>query len=138
MENLTNRDQRIFAVLIKQAIDVLPVKSSRITAAVVIKNQIISTGFNQKRTHPFQDRYKKNEHAIWLHGEINAIRNALNFVHPDELQKATLYIQRMKRTDDNSEWIQAMAKPCSGCLKCIVAFGLKRVVYSLDEGYSIL
>ena len=90
------------------------------------------------RTHPFQDKYKKNEHAIFLHAEVHAIRNALNHLRVDDLSKATLYIHRVKRSDDNTRWIQGLAKPCSGCKRAIVQFNLKKVVYSLDEGYAIL
>ena len=138
--NLSNRDRKVLSFLHRQAIDVPPVKSSRITAAVVIKNQIISTGFNQMRTHPFQDKYKKNEHAIWLHGEVSAIRNALNHLHANELQKATLYIYRVKRSDDNNRWIQGLAKPCIGCVRCITEFNIKKVIYSTntDGEYAVL
>jgi len=128
------RDQRIMNFLKRQAIDVKAVKSSRIAAAVVIKNDIISLGHCQKRTHPFQARFAKNPEAIYLHAETNAISNALNHIPRRDLEKATLYIRRVKLpTKDDIAFVDGMAKPCTGCMRAIIAFGIKKVVYSTEE-----
>lgn len=128
---LTNRDKRILNALTKIAVKLEPVKSSRIAAALVYKNDIISIGTCSYRTHTFQSKFTKNPHAIHLHAETDAIRQALNSVHPDELKKATLYIQRSK-LDRNKKWVNGSAKPCSGCLKAIIQYDIKRVIYSTE------
>jgi tRNA(Arg) A34 adenosine deaminase TadA len=125
----------------RQAIDVKPVKSSRIAAAVAIRNDIISTGFCQLRSHPFQARYSKNPDAIFLHAETNAISNALNHVHKRDLRAATLYIHRVKFDSCYArELVDGLARPCSGCMRAIYQFGLKKVVYSTNINceYEIL
>lgn len=137
---LTNRDQSILNFLIRQAISVDPVNSSKIAAAIVIKNQIISTGSCKFKTHPFQTKFGKNKDSIYLHAEIEAIKNALNCMHPDDLKYATLYVQRVKRPGQhhNDVWINGMAKPCCGCMRCISTFGIKKVIYSTETGYEII
>lgn len=135
------RDHRIMGFLRRQAIDVKAVKSSRIAAAVTIKNDIISLGHCQRRTHPFQARYCKNPEAIYLHAETNAISNALNHVSKRDLARATLYIRRVKLpTKDDTKFVDGMAKPCLGCMRAIIAFGIKKVVYSTEEDgrYEVL
>ena len=135
------RDHRIMGFLRRQAIDVKAVKSSRIAAAVTIKNDIISLGHCQRRTHPFQARYCKNPEAIYLHAETNAISNALNHVSKRELRDATLYIRRMKLPNkDSKDFVDGNCKPCVGCMRAIIAFGIKKVVYSTEEDgqYEVL
>ena len=131
---LSGRDHRVMSFLRRQAIDVKAVKSSRIAAAVVLKNDIISLGHCQKRTHPFQARFAKNPDAIYLHAETNAISNALNHIHKRDLERATLYIRRVKLpTKDDTEFVDGMARPCPGCMRAIIAFGIRKVVYSTEE-----
>jgi len=135
------KDHRVMNFLRRQAIDVKAVKSSRIAAAVTIRNEIISTGYCQKRTHPFQARYCKNPEAIYLHAETNAISNALNHINKRDLAKSTLYIRRVKLpTKDDTEFVDGMAKPCPGCMRAIIAFGIRKVVYSTEEDgqYEVL
>jgi len=131
---INNRDIKVMNFLRRQAIDVKAVKSSRIAAAISIRNDIISLGHCQKRTHPFQARYSKNTEAIYLHAETNAISNALNHVHKNDLARATLYIRRVKKLDKDAEdYVDGLAKPCPGCMRAILTFGLKKVVYSTED-----
>lgn len=138
---LSKRDFRMMSFLRRQAIDLEPVKSSRIAAAVVIKGNIISLGYCSRRTHPFQKRFAKNPEAIYLHAETNAIRNSLNHMPPADLQQATLYINRQKHPPhDTKAWVDGLAKPCAGCERAIIEFGLKRVVYTTEitNEYEVL
>ena len=69
-----------------------------------------------------------------LHAETNAISNALNHIPRRDLEKATLYIRRVKLpTKDDIAFVDGMAKPCTGCMRAIIAFGIKKVVYSTEE-----
>ena len=132
-----SRDQKIMSFLRRQAIDVTAVKSSRIAAAVGIKNTVISLGHNSRKTNPLQARFGKNPLAICLHAEIDAIRNALNHVSPKDLRKATLYVYRMKHPAGTTEGMQeGMAKPCAGCMRAIESFEFKRVIYTTEEQNS--
>jgi deoxycytidylate deaminase len=119
--------------LAQVAIDVVPVRSSRIAAAVVYKNDIVAFGINEKKSHPFQAKYGKNPESIYLHAEIAAIKNSLRHITALELEKSSLYICRVKFEDSTkAKLICGLSKPCVGCFRCISAFGIKQVYYSLD------
>jgi deoxycytidylate deaminase len=117
-----------------------PVDSSRIAASLVLKNDIVAFGTCKKKSHPFQATYSQNSESIYLHAETDCIKNALRVIDLDDLSKCTLYIVRVKfDSPKKKKFIFGLAKPCSGCMKAIVNFSIKKVVYSLDnEGYAQL
>jgi deoxycytidylate deaminase len=84
----------IFNTLRVLAEDVAPIKSSRMTAAIVRGKDIISLGANQMRTHPFQAKFGKNPESLFWHAETNAIYNALRVMDVEGLKKADLYVCR--------------------------------------------
>jgi len=138
---LGRRDYRIMDFARRQAIDNDGYPRAKLAAIIGIKNKIISVGTNKIKTHPFQKTYAKNSEAIFLHAEINAIKNSLNHLDPEDLKKATLYIYRVKRPSGNSkQWVNGMSKPCMGCMGAIVEFGFKRVIYTTDveEEFAVL
>jgi deoxycytidylate deaminase len=115
-----------------------PAAAARIATALVYKREIISTGICQMKSHPFQKTYAKNSKAIFLHAEVDAIKNAVNQrIDLDIIAKSTLYICRQRIIAQ--EWTAGIARPCSGCERCIAAFGINQVVFSLDDyGYGVL
>jgi tRNA(Arg) A34 adenosine deaminase TadA len=121
-------------VLSKIADALEPVSNASIAAAVVYKNSVVAVGINQRKSHPFAAQFRKNEHAIYLHAETDAIKNALKHISVEELSKASLYIARTKQvssTDDTRIW--GLAKPCEGCQKAIATFGIRNVYYTCDD-----
>ena len=124
---------KIFDEIFKLAQSVEPVRGARIAASVVRKGKIVSYGYNHKKSHPFQAKFCKNNHAVFFHAEIHAIKNALQIIDVDDLLKCELYIVRAKRDRDNKKWITGLSKPCSGCQKCIDSFGLKDIYYSKEK-----
>jgi tRNA(Arg) A34 adenosine deaminase TadA len=133
------RDYTILNQLKVTAIDVVPAAKAKVAAAVVVKNVIVSLGMNKIRSHPFQLRFGKNTDAVYWHAETNAIYNALKRVPVEDLTRASLYVVRVKKPHAGSNsWDLGLAKPCNGCNFCISTFGIKRVVYSTDSGYSEL
>ncbi len=116
-----------------------PVKASRVAACIVYKGRVVSVGVNSKRSDTFQKRFSKNEHAIYLHAEIAAIKAAKKHLSLDELKKSTLYVCRVRFDNDDPtpEW--GMSKPCEGCRRAIVEYQIQQVVYTLDGGgYEIV
>ena len=63
---------------------------ARHAAAVVYKNQIVSYGVNQRKSHPFHSRFSEHDDAIFLHAETDAIKNALRQISEDELDSICL------------------------------------------------
>lgn len=132
-----NRDIKIMKLARRLAIDNYGVKDRfKLTAILTYKRDIISIGNNIMRTHPMQKKFGKNDEAIYLHAEINAISNALNHISKSDLKKCTLYIHRVKRNSPNkfkAQWVDGLACPCSGCQGAIAAFEIPRVIFSTDQ-----
>jgi deoxycytidylate deaminase len=125
---------KYFDILKKIAEDIEPVSRMRLAACLVYKNEIISIGTNRKKSHPFQRKFGRNSDSIFLHAEIDCIINALKRVDEEILEKSILYIQRVKKKDtDSKDFINGIAKPCTGCQKAIAQFKIKDVLYTTDE-----
>ena len=108
--------------------------NARHAACIVYKGDVIAYGINERKSHPFQAKYGKNEHSVFLHAETSAIKNALKIISTSELEKSTLYVCRVKWTDFlKREMVFGLSKPCPGCFRCINTFNIKRVIYSLDN-----
>lgn len=136
-----DRSRKIFSILEKIAIDIIPVANARIAAAIVHRNEIISFGINRRKSHPFQKKWSKNSDAIYLHAENDAILNALRKgFNVDDLRYTSLYICRMKYNSSNKrKMISGLACPCEGCMKSIINFNIRNIYFSLDEnGWSKL
>jgi tRNA(Arg) A34 adenosine deaminase TadA len=133
---LLPRDIRILKNLQHLAQDVSPVANARLAAAIAVRGDIISFGNNSLRSHPFAGRWGKNEHSHFWHAETHAIYNALKKHNVDILQRATLYVVRVKRPHETSrEWILGTSKPCKGCRRCIFEFGIPRLVYGIESEF---
>lgn len=134
---ILNRDLKIMQFTRRLAIDNPGVNNrTKLAASLVIKRDVISFGINVMRSHPVQKKYGKNDEAIYLHAEINAIVNSLNHVEKDDLRKASLYVYRVKKdTNDlkRKHWVDGLSCPCEGCMSAIDAFRIKRVIHSTDE-----
>lgn len=114
-----------------------PVRSFRLVASVVYKRRkIISFGSNSLKSDPFQNRFKKNEQSIYLHAEVAAIKKALRRIDLEDLRKCDMFVARVKRNGPkpNEPYVPALARPCSGCARCIAEFGLRNVYYTSENG----
>ena len=130
--------KRYIDLLSKHASEIDPVDNSRHAAAVVIRKRVVGLGVNSYKSHPFADKYSRRNGAVYLHAETSAIKDALRTVSVDDLSKATLFVVRMKKFTPHGELETAMSKPCDGCERCIADFGIKKVVYTTDEGVAEL
>lgn len=132
---ITSKQNKICKSLFDLACDNDNKTRCRLVAAVVYKNQIISYGFNSKKSHPFVIPFQKNDDAIYLHAETDAIKNALKRVSVEQLSKCDLYVVRSKYVDKRKTTMTlGLSKPCKGCSRCITQFGLRSVIYSTDDG----
>jgi len=119
--------------------DLPPIKSSRIAAALVVRNRVLAYGVNRMHTHPFQAKFGKNKESLFWHAETNAIYNAVRRAEPEILAKADLYVCRIKYANTKKDqFVLGNAKPCIGCQKCITDFGIRRVFYTTESGYECL
>lgn len=132
------KHQKILNHLARMAQEIEPVAAARITAALVYKREILAYGLCKMKSHPFQKTYGKSDKAIMLHAEVDCIKNAINDkIDLDILAKSTLLVMRQRII--NGKFTNGLAKPCCGCQRCIATFGIRKVIYSLnDEGHEIL
>jgi deoxycytidylate deaminase len=77
--------------------------------------------------------FGKNQDSLFLHAEVDAIKNALRLISVDQLSKSELYVVRVKRVEGKKGWFKGLAKPCEGCQRAIETFNLKAVHYTTDE-----
>lgn len=127
--NVTMKTTDILKTLRAVAEGSAPVKSARIAAAVVYKGSIISVGTNSYKTDPLQAKYSKNEHAIFMHAEILAIKRALKILSKEEMKKAHLYVVRRKNAAGIMQ--DGLAKPCIGCQRAIDDVQIQKVIYTV-------
>jgi tRNA(Arg) A34 adenosine deaminase TadA len=119
------RHDRIMQLLVRAALDNAPDEGSKHAAAIVYKNEIISIGWNEYKSHPFQVQFSREEEKYFLHAEVSAIRKSLNHLSTDELKKSSLYVARVMK---DGSW--GFSCPCDGCKMAIAAFDIKKVIYT--------
>ena len=98
------------------------------TACIVYKHEIVAFGQNQMKSHPFQAKFAKNSKAIFIHAEVEAIYNALKKLSLKELEKAELYVIRLKKDGQIG-----LSAPCTGCARCINTFKIGKVFHSSEN-----
>lgn len=127
---LHSKIERIMEHLALIGEDVSPVSNAKVVSCVYFRKKIISIGISQYKTHPFQYEYSKNEHAIFLHAEVDAINKARFRITEKEMKNATLFVCRVKIDAGTRINTYGISKPCEGCEKCIRAYGVKNVYYT--------
>ena len=129
------RTNRMFEYLRKLAIENEGIQGRfKLASAIVYKKYVIATGVNSYKTHPIMNGEGYKDGQVFLHAEMDAIRNALKLIDLNQLAQFDLYVVRVKRPNYKSkEWIYGLAKPCPGCTKAIANFGIKNVFYSENE-----
>src|ERR1700744_185704 len=106
--------------------------------AKITDGRTASCGYNKKKTHPFQKRFGKNEDCIYLHAEIDAIKNWLRFCgDTEDLSDCDLFVMRIKRDGRRGPWVTGLSKPCEGCMRAIATFGIETVYYTEDNAKGL-
>jgi tRNA(Arg) A34 adenosine deaminase TadA len=105
----------------------------RMAAGIVYKKQLVATGINSTKSHPMMLQYGRNNESIYLHAEIDAIKNALKLITQAQLTKCDMYVVRVKQNESLRKTVLGMAKPCEGCARAIATFGLRNIYYSDDQ-----
>lgn len=106
-----------------------------LSAAIVKGNKIIATGVNRMdKTSSFQLKYGRNIESIYPHAEIEAIKNAVKIIHCNDFSDCYIYVCRQKfNSTDKNHYIDGLAKPCAGCMRAIITFKLKGIVYTTED-----
>lgn len=97
-------------------------KQHRLGAVIVKGSRILSTGYNQRR-------YTKEFKKPTLHAEADAILKLLKDNRLSDLVGSTLYVCRF-----TAGGRVGCSKPCDACASLIKSVGIRKVVYTLDDG----
>lgn len=127
---MKKKQEKILTLLEDVATGIERVSNARISSAVVYKNDIVSIGVNQNKTHPFQALHARHEESIYWHAETHAIHNALKRISSDKLSQSVLYVCRIDQAHN-----YCLARPCEGCIKAISKFKLKGLVYTTSNSF---
>ena len=130
--------ESIFNILFRLGMTTEKVGHSRVAAALVHRNDVVSFGVNSKKTHPFQKLYGRNDMSLCLHAEVAAIKNALRFISVKDLKDCTLYVLRVKQNEPKGSFVAGLSRPCDGCQRAIATFGIKKVYFTEDNGSSFV
>jgi deoxycytidylate deaminase len=103
--------------------------SHRLGAIVARKRDVISVGYNQRKSHPYQKAFGRNDQSIFLHAENSALLRA-----GPQARGSDLYVARVR-----GRGVPLLAKPCEGCLRSIIETGIRRIFYTTNYyGYEII
>ena len=105
----------------------------KIGAIVVLKQKIISVGYNSYKTHPIQMYYNRyrdipNDANHTLHAEVQALLNVPKGI---DLSHASLYTYREHIITHSL----AKSRPCPSCIEMIKKMGIKKIYYTTDDGF---
>src|ERR1035437_431907 len=102
-----------------------PVKGLPRMAATLTGGGHFFWGMNSRKSHPLQKRFSKHSEALCLHAEIAAIHMARKLLRSDDLSSFVLSVARVKK-----DGTSGLAQPCSGCMRAIKHFKIKRVEWT--------
>lgn len=117
----------VMTKLYGEAIKLKPAARCRVVAAITRRGKILSIGHNSYSSCRLARQFNKHSMALYNHAEVNAIHNYLNRFTAESLAKCSIYVCRVKI--DNGKFVVGKSKPCSGCMRAINFFGIKRVIY---------
>ncbi len=95
----------------------------KLAAILVTKYGEEYVGLNSRKTHPLAAKFGRNSKSICLHAEVDAIRRALRDY--SSLEGAKMYVARVDKGGN-----PRLARPCTGCQRAIVAFGIEEVEWT--------
>jgi len=127
-------NRRVIRMLTRLAIENPGTRTRyKMSAGIVHRRDLVATGVNSYKSHPLMAGPGYNSEQIFMHAEVDAVRNALRLINQSDLAQCAIYVLRVKRSRDLTGWQYGMAKPCRGCARVIASFGITRVWWSLDQ-----
>ena len=106
----------------------------KIGCVVVNKHRIVSSGFNSRsKCHKIQAILDKEIFGCDCPGKMHAETTALIPLIRDgvDLSRAAIFVYR-----EHKDGTIACARPCARCEKLIRSIGLKRIFYTVENGFA--
>jgi len=96
----------------------------RLSAVIVKGGAVLSVGQSKLRTNPAVCDFDEPgvRERVSIHAEMDALKRCGN------PKGAVIYVARIGRSNDIG-----LAKPCRSCQKKLIAAGIKRVVYTINN-----
>ena len=125
-DNLSNKELNLSNIAIDIA---LQSNQHYKLGCIIIKNgKIVCKNFNDKRSRI------NGKNFVCIHAEINCIHNLLKYEkNYRKLKNYSLFVIRIGK-DENGNIVLRNAKPCKYCTESIKRIGLKKIIYSNDDG----
>lgn len=97
--------------------------------AVLLKHgKVLSTGFNSMR---HQSKFKTTHYEGSYHAEVSCILNAIRASSVESLKGCTMVVVRVRNSGE-----LGLALPCKSCYDIIQKMGIKKVLFSTNDGFS--
>lgn len=106
----------------------------KVGCVVVNKHRIVSSGFNShQKCHKIQAILDKEVFGCECPGKMHAETSALLPLIKDgvDLSRASIYIYRQHKDGGI-----ACARPCARCEKLIKQHGIKRIYFTVENGFA--
>lgn len=101
----------------------------QIGAVIVLRNEVIATGYNRKKSHPIMAYWSERAgrpEAIYTHAEISCLLK----LGTSDLNLAKIFIYRETKIG------LGLAKPCEICSLALKSFNINHIFYTTDDGYA--
>jgi len=89
----------------------------------------IASGYNHYRTYS-KDKSILNEYNCSMHSEVDCIRKIKKSKYKNKMKDISLYVVKV-----NSDFKLGNSKPCSSCKSILKSHKVKKVYYSVDNGF---
>ena len=127
MDNLSNKEFNLSNIAIDIA---LQSEQHYKLGCIIIKNgKVVCKNCNEIRSR------LNNKNFVCIHAEINSIHNLLKYEkNPRKLKNYSILVLRIGK-DEDGNIVLRNAKPCKYCTESIKKYGLKKIIYSNEEGF---
>jgi len=99
-------------------------------AALVKGSSVINTAYNKNGYCSFGARfYEGNPNNVTLHAELASILN----IERENTENSVVYVVRV-----NTAGEYRLSKPCKMCESAMRFCGIKKVIYSTNDGFEVM
>jgi deoxycytidylate deaminase len=106
-------------------------------AVIVLRNEIIATGYNRCKTHPLQAYYSAlagRPQAIFPHAEISALDKLTKQKWESNQYANDFHLMKVYIFRETQHGL-GMSKPCEICTLALKDFRIKHIFYTSESGY---
>ena len=109
--------------------------SSRVNigAALIIGHKVVNIGFNTNKTNPLQSKIDTKFFNCKCSGKIHAETMALYPYIKENIQLNNAILVTYRQKKDGT---LGMSRPCDRCMKLIKQLGIKKLIYTTDDGFA--